>query len=236
MYVTIETIQKAQQGDKTALEEILSALEPLIQKNIRSLGIERSAREDLAQDARLAVMEALPRFTPNAGRSLVSFMEHRIRGAIINSSGTYEYGFTLPQDVTVDYLKAVSSTETLTEAREYAVSQGMSAHRFDSAHAAMNGVLGVRESGDSDDEDGRSVQVPSSSFEGSLVENLVVQDAVAALPDRERQIVTLAFGLDGGKELVDREIADIMGIDRSRVNRIKKRAMSMLEEALKEEV
>ena len=53
------------------------------------------------------------------------------------------------------------------------------------------------------------------------------------LTDREREIVTLRYGL-GGMPRTQREIAKKLGISRSYVSRIEKRALEKLEEAIGE--
>lgn len=51
------------------------------------------------------------------------------------------------------------------------------------------------------------------------------------LTDRERQILTLRYGLGDRPPKTQREIADLCGISRSYVSRIEKKALSKLEEA-----
>lgn len=48
------------------------------------------------------------------------------------------------------------------------------------------------------------------------------------LKDRERTIIKLRFGLEGGKPKTQKEIADMMGISRSYVSRIETKAINKL--------
>ncbi len=50
------------------------------------------------------------------------------------------------------------------------------------------------------------------------------------LPERERKIIVLRYGLDGSAPLTQREVADILDISRSYVSRIEKKALSRLHE------
>ena len=52
--------------------------------------------------------------------------------------------------------------------------------------------------------------------------------------EREREIVTLRYGLGGRMPRTQREIAKKLGISRSYVSRIEKRALEKLEEAIGE--
>ena len=61
--------------------------------------------------------------------------------------------------------------------------------------------------------------------------------AVDSLPDeRERGIMILRYGLDGGEPLPQREVGRLMGISRSYVSRIEKKAVSWLRKELEDEL
>lgn len=49
-----------------------------------------------------------------------------------------------------------------------------------------------------------------------------------SLDDRERVIIELRYGLDGRDELTQREVAQRLGISRSYVSRIEKKALELL--------
>ncbi len=50
------------------------------------------------------------------------------------------------------------------------------------------------------------------------------------LPERERKIIVLRYGIDGSAPLTQREVADILDISRSYVSRIEKKALAHLNE------
>jgi RNA polymerase sporulation-specific sigma factor len=52
------------------------------------------------------------------------------------------------------------------------------------------------------------------------------------LTERENLIITKRFGLDGGEEKTQREIAEEIGISRSYVSRIEKRALEKMKRLL----
>ena len=54
------------------------------------------------------------------------------------------------------------------------------------------------------------------------------------LPDRERTVLELRYGLIDGKQRPQYEIAKLLGISRSYVSRLEKKAVQMLEKGLKE--
>jgi RNA polymerase sporulation-specific sigma factor len=60
----------------------------------------------------------------------------------------------------------------------------------------------------------------------------VLRQAVRQLPDREREIVTLRFGLEGHQEMTQKEVALKLGISQSYISRLEKRIMSRLRKEL----
>lgn len=63
-----------------------------------------------------------------------------------------------------------------------------------------------------------------------------VRDTVeSALEGRERRVIMLRFGLDGGEPLPQREVGRLLGISRSYVSRIEKKAIETLRERMERE-
>ena len=60
------------------------------------------------------------------------------------------------------------------------------------------------------------------------VDLCLLRKAVKELPDREREIVQMRFGLDGVKELTQKEVAQKLGISQSYISRLEKRIMLRL--------
>lgn len=60
------------------------------------------------------------------------------------------------------------------------------------------------------------------------VDLCVLRQALKELPTREREIVLLRFGLEGRKELTQKEVAEKMGISQSYISRLEKRIMGKL--------
>ena len=56
----------------------------------------------------------------------------------------------------------------------------------------------------------------------------VLRQALRELPEREREIILMRFGLEGRKELTQKEVAQKMGISQSYISRLEKRIMQRL--------
>ncbi|MCO7174623.1 RNA polymerase sporulation sigma factor SigE [Sporolactobacillus kofuensis] len=60
------------------------------------------------------------------------------------------------------------------------------------------------------------------------VERTLLKKAMLMLNDREKEIMTLRFGLAGGKEKTQKDVADELGISQSYISRLEKRIIKRL--------
>lgn len=60
------------------------------------------------------------------------------------------------------------------------------------------------------------------------VDICVLRNALKELPEREREIVLMRYGLEGRKELTQKEVAQKMGISQSYISRLEKKIMQRL--------
>ena len=60
----------------------------------------------------------------------------------------------------------------------------------------------------------------------------LLKEAMSRLGERERRIVELRYGLGGGKELTQKQVADMLGISQSYISRLEKRIMKQLYDEL----
>ena len=67
-------------------------------------------------------------------------------------------------------------------------------------------------------------------------ERRILLIAVEELDSRERLIVDMRFGLSGGKELTQKEVADALGISQSYISRLEKKIMSSLRKKIEEKI
>ncbi len=60
----------------------------------------------------------------------------------------------------------------------------------------------------------------------------VVRRAVAELEPRERELIELRYGLRGGDEMTQKEVADLLGISQSYISRLEKRILIRLRDEI----
>ncbi len=66
----------------------------------------------------------------------------------------------------------------------------------------------------------------------SGVEKELLRDALKRLPDRERKIMYMRFGLGGGEEMTQKDVADALGISQSYISRLEKKIIERLKKEI----
>lgn len=67
-------------------------------------------------------------------------------------------------------------------------------------------------------------------------EKTLLMQALFRLPNREREIIFMRFGLSGYQEKTQKEVADLMGISQSYISRLEKRIMLRLRRELAKQI
>ena len=67
-------------------------------------------------------------------------------------------------------------------------------------------------------------------------EKKMLVEAVEGLPEREKLIVMMRFGLGGRQERTQKEVADMLGISQSYISRLEKRTFARLKRDLLEKI
>ena len=68
------------------------------------------------------------------------------------------------------------------------------------------------------------------------VDRQLLHQALSRLPDREKRIVEMRYGLGGRQERTQKEVADIMGISQSYISRLEKRIMLRLRHEISRQI
>ncbi len=67
-------------------------------------------------------------------------------------------------------------------------------------------------------------------------ERKIIREAVKKLNPREQVIIEMRYGLENGKELTQKEVADILGISQSYISRLEKKIMLDLRKKIEEKI
>ena len=87
---------------------------------------------------------------------------------------------------------------------------------WDGNELLLSDILG------SDEEEGIVFEIEQ------LEERAAIRRAVENLNEREREIIELRYGMRGGTELTQKEVADRLGISQSYISRLEKKIISKL--------
>ena len=69
-----------------------------------------------------------------------------------------------------------------------------------------------------------------------IEEKHLLRNALSCLNTREMEIVNMRFGLDGRKELTQKEVAENMGISQSYISRLEKKIMRRLKTEMERQI
>ena len=94
---------------------------------------------------------------------------------------------------------------------------------WDGNELLLSDVLGADE-----DDVSRGIEV--------IEERKTINEALSNLNEREREIIKLRYGIGGGKELTQKEVADMLGISQSYISRLEKKILARLGEELRSKV
>ena len=79
---------------------------------------------------------------------------------------------------------------------------------------------------------GTEADIVTKGLEDELDRNLLYQE-VAKLEGRDKEIIEYRYGLNGKKELTQKEVASLMGISQSYISRIEKKVIKRLKSIIK---
>lgn len=78
---------------------------------------------------------------------------------------------------------------------------------------------------------GTDDNIVQSTFEKSECQKMLVKE-IEKLESRDKQIMTLRYGLNNTKEYTQKEVASMLGISQSYISRIEKKVINNIQEAL----
>jgi RNA polymerase sigma-B factor len=227
---------RARAGDRAARNRLIERNMPLA----RSLAVQyRHAREpldDLVQVANLGLVKAVDRYDPDRGIAFTSYAVPTILGELKRHFRDRTWSIHLSRAVQESIARVDKATEALRprlghdpSAREVAEHCGISvedvieARLADSASRTSSLDAPVpREEGDLNEQLGRN-----DAGLARVEDALWLEQLASSLSEREREILRLRFVED----LVQREIAERVGISQMHVSRMLRQALAQLSDA-----
>jgi RNA polymerase primary sigma factor len=244
-----ELARRIQDGDSEAITKLVESNLRFVVAYAKRYRNPNVSFLDLIHEGNLGLIQAAKKYDPFKEGQDVKFITYAvwwIRQSILHTLAEHAGSFRLPQKQAntlyrLERIRAVLSDRhgrTVTD-DELAEELGVSRDEVRVLTQASQSSLSLN---DPVDEEGESEL-------GDLLEQTVLPDtddhilresfahtlgeALADLPERERQVLALRFGLEDDQPKTLREIGEILGLSRERVRQIESRALNQLRRSQK---
>ncbi len=237
----VELAKRIREGDQIALEKLTKANLRFVVSVAKQYQNQGLSLGDLINEGNLGLIKAAQRFDETRGFKFISYAVWWIRQSILQALAEQSRIVRLPLN-RVGSLNKISKTfseleqkyerepspEELADVLEVTTAEVVDTMKISGRHVSMdapfvqgeeNSLLDVLEN--------NSEETPDS---GLMTDSLrrEVQRALATLTQRESDVITLYFGLNGEHAMTLEEIGEKFNLTRERVRQIKEKAIRRL--------
>jgi RNA polymerase primary sigma factor len=233
--------RRVRRGDPDAMRELVTRnlrFVISVAKKYQNRGMPLS---DLIGEGNLGLMTAAKKFDPEQGVKFISYAVWWIRQSILASLARNGRTVRVPLNRTADLSRITRGAEALRQElgreptpEELAKSTGLAVDVVQALSALNTAEIRLDAPLDPDGDrsliDRFAVEQPVDPEEAVMQRLCVeaVRRAVRTLPPRDSRVLTLYFGLDGGREYTLEEIGAMLGVTRERVRQLRDRALKRL--------
>lgn len=240
----IELARKIQDGDEGALRDLVEANLRFVVAYAKRYRNPNVSFLDLIHEGNLGLIQAAKKYDPSNEGHDVKFITYAVwwvRQAILHALAEHAGSFRLPQKQanTLYRLERIRSLlgerfgRAPTE-KELSEEVGIPVDDVRVLTRASRGSLSLNEpvASEGDSELGDLLEQTGIPDTDELLLrksfSRAIDDALAELPERERRVLNLRFGLTDDQPKTLREIGEIMELSRERVRQIESRALNKL--------
>ena len=229
---SFELLEAAQQGDKAAEEQLIRENERLIWSIVRRYTGRGVEMEDLYQLGCIGFLKAVQGFDTSFGTQFSTYAVPKIAGEMrrfLRDDGTVKVSRTLREQgariakARAELARCNDREPTLSELAEYL---SMEPEEIAMAEGGSAGVVSLStETGD-----GMTLEsvLGEDGMEEELVERLDLRSAIAQLPERERQVISLRYF----RSMTQEQTARVVSVSQVQVSRIERKAVAHLRQLL----
>ena len=228
-----ELIARSQAGDNRATEALVEENSGLIWAIVRRFLGRGAEADDLYQLGCLGFLKAVEGFDLQFGTQFSTYAVPKISGEIrrfLRDDGAIKVSRTLKEQAVT--IRSTRNRLTTALGREPTLQEigrqtGFTPEEIALAETATAATESIqRETGD----EGFSLEdiLTDTESEERMVEKIALRQAVAALPEREKQVIQLRYF----HALTQQRVARIMDISQVQVSRIEKKAIAMLKDLM----
>ncbi len=244
----IELALRIEQGDEAARQRMIESNLRLVVKIAKRYVNRGLPFLDLIEEGNVGLIKAVERFKASKGCRFSTYATWWIRQSIERALTNQVRTIRLPVHVSDDLDRVNRVTEQLTRRyrrpptqEEIAEETGFRLAYVQRLHKIQRRVLSMDQALDVDGDftlqdklEDPNVRDPS---EGLLNEKMCrfLRGKLSVLNPRERTIITLRFGLNGGEPMTLERIGRLFGVTRERIRQIQVEALQKLREAIEAE-
>jgi len=240
----LELARRVHAGDEDALRDLVESNLRFVVAFAKRYRNPNVSFLDLIHEGNLGLIQAARKYDPFKEGHDVKFITYAvwwIRQAILHALAEHAGSFRLPQKQANTLYRLERIRSVLNERfgraptdRELSEELGISVDDVRVLERASQSSLSLNEpvddEGDSELGDLLEQNVLPDTDERILKESFTqaLRDALAELPERERMVLELRFGLHDDQPKTLREIGDVLDLSRERVRQIESRALNKL--------
>jgi len=240
----IELAGRIQDGDEDALRDLVEANLRFVVAYAKRYRNPNVAFLDLIHEGNLGLIQAAKKYDPSQDGHDVKFITYAVwwvRQAILHALAEHAGSFRLPQKQANNLYRLERIRSLLGERfgrapteKELSEEVGISIDDVRVLTRASRGSLSLNEpvASEGDSELGDLLEQTGIPDTDELLLrksfNSAINDALTELPERERRVLELRFGLTDDQPKTLREIGEIMDLSRERVRQIESRALNKL--------
>jgi len=237
--------KRIQKGDARALESLVLANISLVTSLARKYAPFGLPLEDLIGEGTLGLVEAARRFDPHRGTRFTTYAVWSVKRAMIKAVVEQRGVVSLPYHKSSLLFSIKRAANELAQKKgspvsmqEVAAEVGITENQVEDINHTADSYVSLDAPIDSENSDefyalceNERSPDPFASLQG-VEDRSRVGEALELLPDREKEILRLHYGLDGGEGMTFIEIGQKMGLSRQRVQQLESRAIGRLQDHL----
>ena len=237
----VELAQRIKAGDKQALDRLVKANLRFVVSVAKQYQNQGLTLQDLINEGNVGLIKAAQRFDETRGFKFISYAVWWIRQSILQAVAEQARTIRLPLNQVGAVSKLKKTAAMLEQEYQRKPSVAELAHELDIPEAKVRNLMEMNmhqistDAPLDDDDEGTFLDVyvdQSSTATDEAVENesdnSAIQRSLKALTDKERQVLSMYYGIGTDREYSLDEIALHMGISRERTRQIRDRALKRL--------
>lgn len=197
---------------------------------------------DLISEGNIGLLTAMDKFEPEKGYHFISYAVWWIRQSILKAIGEKSRMIRLPMNRTADLVQILQAKTNLEEngyndasIEDIAAECGMTKDQvlevmqMSREVSSLDAPVGAEEDSSFGDFIESDLQKPDEVvMDEALKES--VRKILDTLPERERGIIALRFGLEGKKPMSLKEVGELYNLTKERIRQIEKKVLGKLSE------